>query len=121
MRLFGGRGRLFVKCGRRESEVDLNLCGKASARADILCVCVVKKVMVESVCVYVCCLLMKPRRFRRMRIVFVVFCVVQFLFLCGCAYAVVVVIVVVVMVDGDRCRWITLLRLLVVDHFACVC
>jgi len=40
MRLFGGRGRLFVKCGRRESEVDLNLCGKASARADILCVCV---------------------------------------------------------------------------------
>ena len=56
-----------------------------------------------------------------MRIVFVVFCVVQFLFLCGCAYAVVVVIVVVVMVDGDRCRWITLLRLLVVDHFACVC
>ena len=53
MRLFGGRGRLFVKCGRRESEVDLNLCGKASARADILCVCSKKSDGRECVCVCV--------------------------------------------------------------------
>ena len=67
---------------------------------------------------------MKQRRFRRFRIVFVVFNVVQFLFLCGCAHAVVVlvvvVVVVVVMLDADRSRWIALLRLIVAEHFACV-
>ena len=59
-------------------------------------------------CVYLCvCLLMKSRRFRRFRIVFVVCSVLQLLFLRGCAYAYVVmfVVVVVVMLGGDRSGW----------------
>lgn len=75
-----------------------------------MCVCMNKRVLCmnkRSVCVYLCvCLLMKSRRFRRFRIVFVVCSVLQLLFLRGCAYAYVVMFVVVVMLGGgDRSGW----------------